>query len=138
MKKNNIIALALTAFVLTAGTVNAQSAKTTYSLKAAEPVSVRYISSDADYLIFELSINSAEDVFAALKITDKSGVELFHENVKSYSGTRTIKIEKGDFKELKFKLDLGGNVYTKVFSITVAHIEDTRVKEGSITMVKSN
>lgn len=129
MKKNKIIALAIAAVVLSAGSVKAQSIRTSYSVTASEPFAVKYIGSEADYLVFDVTYNLPGAHAATFEIAEKNEGAMYREILKVDATTKRVKIEKKDFKELEFKLSSGSNKYSKAFSVTTGQIEETDVKE---------
>ncbi|MES2891279.1 MAG: hypothetical protein V4725_04680 [Bacteroidota bacterium] len=132
---SKIIAVAITSFVLTANVATAQAINASYSVKAAEPLTVKYLGSDENYLVFEVTVNPTDSKSAVLGVSDKTEGELYAENLKSAGKTQKLKIEKRDSQELNFKLSVGANTYNKSFSINTSRVENTVVSEKDITVL---
>jgi hypothetical protein len=131
MKNLKNITTAIIAVILFANTATAQ----TVSVSKDAPLTVKYLGSQEDYLIFQVEVNTAGDNFALLKINDKADGELYSQSCKSTSKTQTFKIEKRDSQELSFKLLSGKNVYTKTFSSNTSIIEKTTVNENDMVIL---
>jgi hypothetical protein len=131
---SKFIAVAIASFVITANTASAQAVNASYSVKTAEPLSVKYLGSDENYLLFEVTVNAA-DSKAVLGVSDKNEGELYAENVRSTAKTQKLKIEKRDSQELNFKLSVGANTYNKSFSINTSRVENTVVSEKDLTVL---
>ena len=130
-----IIAVAIASFVITANTASAQAVNASYSVKTAEPLSVKYLGSDENYLLFEVTVNAADAKAAVLGVSDKNEGELYAENVRATAKTQKLKIEKRDSQELNFKLSVGANTYNKSFSINTSRVENTVVSEKDLTVL---
>ncbi len=133
--KFKFIAVAIASFVISANTVSAQAIQAIYAVKTAEPLSVKYLGSDDNYLVFEVTVNSAESKNALLGVSDKAEGELYTESIRSTQKTQKLKIEKRDSQELNFKLSVGSTVYNKSFSINTSRVENTVVAEKDITVL---
>jgi hypothetical protein len=131
MKNLKNITTAIIAVILFANTATAQ----TVSVSKDAPLTVKYLGSQEDYLIFQVEVNTAGGNFALLKINDKADGELYSQSCKSTSKTQTFKIEKRDSQELSFKLLSGKNVYTKTFSSNTSIIEKTTVNENDMVIL---
>ena len=119
--KNIIAALFATALFTAA---NAQTATATQ-----EPLTVKYIGTDAGYLLFQVDVNTNNSNFSLFKINDKVEGELFSQTWKTNNRTQTFKIEKKDYQELSFTLLAGKKAYTKAFATNTSTIETTTVSE---------
>ncbi len=133
--KFKFIAVAIASFVISANTVSAQAIQANYAVKTAEPLSVKYLGSDDNYLVFEVTVNSADSKNALLGVSDKAEGELYTESIRSTQKTQKLKIEKRDSQELNFKLSVGSTVYNKSFSINTSRVENTVVAEKDITVL---
>lgn len=131
MKNLKNITTAIIAVILFANTATAQ----TVNVSKDAPLTVKYLGSQEDYLIFQVEVNTAGGNFALLKINDKADGELYSQSCKSTSKTQTFKIEKKDSQELSFKLLSGKNVYTKTFSSNTSIIEKTTVNENDMVIL---
>ena len=131
MKNLKNIATAIIAVVLFSTSAAAQTVKT---VAANEPLTVKYIGNEEDYLYFQVEINSGNN-FSLLKINDKAEGELYSQSWKSSSKFQTFKIEKKDGQELNFKLLSGNKVYSKSFSATTSLIEKTIVNENDVVVL---
>ncbi|NOT90452.1 hypothetical protein [Ferruginibacter sp.] len=131
MKNLKNIATAIIAVVLFSTSAAAQTVKT---VAANEPLTVKYIGNEEDYLYFQVEINAGNN-FSLLKINDKAEGELYSQSWKSSSKFQTFKIEKKDGQELNFKLLSGNKVYNKSFSATTSLIEKTIVNENDVVVL---
>ena len=129
MKNLKNITTAIIAVILFANTATAQTAS-----KDA-PLTVKYLGSQEDYLIFQVEVNTANGNFSLLKINDKADGELYSQICKATSKTQTLKKKKKDSQELSFKLLSGKNVYTKTFSSNTSLIEKTTVNENDMVIL---
>jgi hypothetical protein len=132
MKNLKNIATAITAVVLFATTATAQTVKTE---NANEPLTVKYIGAEEDYLVFQVEIKTDNSNLSLFKINDKTEGELFSQNLKANGGFKTFKIEKMDGQEISFKLVTGKKVYTKTFSATTSAVEKTTVNENDVVVL---
>ncbi|MES2891281.1 MAG: hypothetical protein V4725_04690 [Bacteroidota bacterium] len=130
----NIAAAALS-FVLIAGAANAQTAiPTSYaSVTNADEFGVKYLGSDAEYLVFEVKIESPVLESASFKVEDGNEGVLYSANQKDMAAVKRVKIEKKDYQSLNFKLVVGKKTYSKSFSVNTSMIERTNVAESEIT-----
>jgi len=130
----NITAAALS-FVLVTGVVNAQTAiPTSYaSVSNAEGFGVKYLGSDADYLVFEVKIEAPVLESASFRVEDSNDGVLYATNQKDIATLKRVKIEKKDYQALNFKLVVGKKTYSKSFSVNTSMIERTTVSESDIT-----
>lgn len=119
----NIIAAVFTAVFFT----TAASAQTA----AAEPLTVKYIGMEDNYLLFQVEVNTTAN-FSLFKINDKAEGELFSQSWKSSNKPLTFKIEKKDNQELSFTLVSGKKAYSKNFATTINTVETTSVTEAEV------
>lgn len=120
--KNIIAALFIAVSFTTAA--NAQTV-------AAEPLTVKYIGMEENYLLFQVEVNTTAS-FSLFKINDKADGELFSQSWKSSNKPLTFKIEKKDTQELSFTLVSGRKVYSKNFATTTNTVETTSVTEAEV------
>jgi hypothetical protein len=132
MKNLKNIATAITAVVLFTTTATAQ---TVITANVNEPLTVKYIGAEEDYLVFQVEIKADNSSFSLFKINDKTEGELFSQNLKATSNFKTFKIEKMDGQEISFKLLTGKKVYTKTFSATTSAVEKTIVNENDVVVL---
>lgn len=132
MKNLKNITTAIIAVVLFATSASAQSVK---SVTTNEPLSVKYIGNEEDYLYFQVEINTGNANYSLLKINDKADGELYSQSWKSNAKFQTFKIEKKDNQQLNFKLLSGNKVYSKTFSATTSLVEKTIVNENDIVVL---
>ncbi len=130
MKNLKNIATAITAVVLFATTATAQTVKTE---SANQPLSVKYIGTEQDYLVFEVEIKTDNTNFSLLKINDKTEGELFSQNLLN-GGLKTFKIEKVYGQEISFKLLTGKKEYIKTFSTVTSTVEKTTVNPNDVVV----
>jgi hypothetical protein len=132
MKNLKNIATAITAVILFATTATAQTVKTT---NVNEPLTVKYIGAEEDYLVFQVEIKVDNSSFSSFKINDKTEGELFSQNLRATGNFKTVKIEKMDGQEISFKLVTGKKVYTKTFSATTSAVQKTTVNENDVVVL---
>jgi hypothetical protein len=127
------IAVAVASLVIFTNISNAQAVKASYSVNYEEPMKVKYLGEDGDYLNFEVTFESERPTFARFIIEDKNEGELYSSFIESSSKAKTIKMEKNNFKALNFKLFVGKKTYSKLFSINMTLVETITVAERDIT-----
>lgn len=130
--KFKFIAVAIASFVMTANTVSAQAVQANYTYKAEEPLSVKYLGNDGEYLLFEVAVSNQSKT-ATFGISDKTEGELYSFNFNKGVNTKKMKIEKKNYKELNFTLRMGKENYKKSFSVNTMRVENTVVAENDIT-----
>lgn len=116
MKSLKNIALTLVALVLTVTAINANPVTPETPAKA-EPLSVKYIGNDGEYLLFQVIVNADNAKNSSFAISDKSEGEIYSSHMPKGYKVQTMKIEKRDNQELDFKLKIGNEVYSKSFAI---------------------
>jgi len=129
------IAVAVASIVIFTNITNAQAVKASYSVNYEEPMAVKYIGSDGDYLTFEVSVKPAVTGNAVFQIEDRNEGELYTTKLASNFKVKTIKIERRIGQALNFKLVVGKTTYTKSFSVNTNKIETTTVSESDITIL---
>jgi hypothetical protein len=127
------IAVAVASLVIFTNITNAQTAKSTYSVNYEEPMKVKYLGDDGEYLNFEVSFTSESPKKSRLIIEDKNDIELYGAYFGTSPRTQTIKIEKGDVKALNFKLFVDRKMYSKSFSVNTSLVETITVAENDLT-----
>lgn len=134
MKQLKNIAAAVASLVIFSSITNAQTAiPTSYSTTAnAEPLAVKYLGSSEEYLVFEVTLVSANSS-ALFEIEDQNEGALYSTGLDKNATTKTIKIEKKDDQVLNFKLSVDKKVYTKSFSVNTSVVEKTTVAENDYT-----
>ncbi len=131
------IAAALASLVIFSSITNAQTLKTNYSvasLKTEEPIKVKYLGDDGEYLLFHVVLQSENPANSVFAIEDNSEGELYSSGLKSNRKAQTVKIEKrNDDQVLNFRLVLGRTTYSKTFSVNTSVVETTVVAGKDIT-----
>ena len=118
MKKSLMITASILYFASLVTTVNAQTAipvsnKTTTS---TEPLTVQYLGSQDDYLVFRVEIKTGDVNQSVFKIEDAIEGELYSKTIYAGSKYQVVKIEKRDDQVLDFKLVSEKKVYVKTFT----------------------
>ncbi|MBC7886828.1 MAG: hypothetical protein H7Z13_03000 [Ferruginibacter sp.] len=134
MSKLKTILVALASVVLFSNITNAQALKASYSANYEEPLNVKYLGDDGDYLLFQVTLQAKtpKDVFFA--IDDNNEGKLYSSGLTSNFKVRTFKIEKSeDDQVLNFKLVLGRKTFSKSFSVNKKLVQTTTVSESDIT-----
>jgi hypothetical protein len=129
------IAAAVASIVIFTNITNAQVIKAGYSVKAEEPMAVKYVGTDGNYLTFQVSVEPTVSANALFEIADKNEGELYTSTLAPNAKTKTIKIEKREGQVLDFKLVVGKNTYTKSFSVNTNRVETTTVEESTVTIL---
>ena len=127
MKTLKTALIAFASFVVFTNTTSAQALRSSYSIKADEPIEVKYLGVDGNYLLFQVVVNSYEKGHTSFKLTDKWDGELYSDYIRANNKVTTYKIEKKDNQELEFKLLLGNKVFSKSFFVNTARVENTIV-----------
>lgn len=81
-----------------------------------EPLTVRFIGSQDDYLVFRVEIKTGNVDHSILQIEDVSEGELYSSRINSNSKFQVMKIEKRENQVLDFKLISGKKIYTKTYT----------------------
>jgi len=129
------IAVAVASIVIFSNITNAQAVKANYSVNYEEPMAVKYIGGDGDYLTFEVSVKPSVSGNAVFQIEDRNEGELYATKLAPNFKVKTIKIEKRKDQVLDFKLVVGRATYTKSFSVNANKVETTTVSESDNTIL---
>lgn len=128
------IAVAVASIVIFTNITNAQTAvKANYSVNYEEPMAIKYLGSDGEYLLFRVSVQPPVSGSAFFEITDRKEGALYSSNLSTIAKVQTIKIEKRDDQELSFKLVVGKKTFSKSFTVNSSVVETTTVAENDIT-----
>jgi hypothetical protein len=127
------IAVAVASLVIFTNITNAQTAKSTYSVNYEEPMKVKYLGDDGEYLSFEVTFTSESPKKSRFVIEDKNDAELYGAYFDSKPGKQTIKIEKSEVGALNFKLFVDKKMYSKSFSVNTSLVETITVAENDLT-----
>ena len=132
-KLKNVLVAAI-ALVVFSNITTAQAVKASYSVNAEEPFKVTYLGADAQYLLFQVTLQYNEADNAKLSIDDNKAGEIYSSGFKTNLKVSIVKIERADGDQvLNFKLSLGKKTYAKSFSINTNLVETTTVAERDIT-----
>ena len=129
MKK--IIATLAVITILT-NAANAQASDTSAKSLTIEPLNVKYIGAEDDYLVFEITVNSTQKLHPVLNIDDKNAGLLYSETFKENTEVQTVKIEKKEDQALSFELVTDKATYHKDFNVNTSTIEKITVQESGI------
>lgn len=134
MTKFKNIAVAVASLVIFSNITYAQNLKASYSVNAEEPMKVKYLGADGEYLLFQVTLQPNNASSAVFAIDDKKDGELYSSYLENNVKVQTVKIEKRDDGQvLNFKLMLGKKTYSKSFSVNTSLVETTIVSETDIT-----
>lgn len=133
MKKLKKIAVAVASLVLFSNITNAQTLTTVNSVTYEEPLKVKYLGEDGEYLRFEVTFQPGISSKALFAIEERKEGELYSSFVGADFKVQKIKIEKGDYRSLNFKLFNGKKTYSKSFSVNTSLVETTTVSESDLT-----
>ena len=135
MTKLKNIVIAIASIVIFTNITHAQAIKSSYLVNYEEPLAVKYLGNDGNYLTFQVTMQSEMPGNALFEIADKNEGELYSSNVTTGSKVKTVKIEKRDQQVLNFKLVIGRKTYSKSFSVNTNKVETTTVAESEVTML---
>ncbi len=128
------IAVAIASVVVFSNIANAQVVKANYSVTAEDPLKVKYLGDDGDYLLFQVTLQSKTPENTLFAIDDTNEGELYSSALSNNFKVQTVKIEKRYSNQvLNFKLVLGRKIYSKSFSANTSLVENTIVAETDIT-----
>lgn len=127
------IAVAVATIVIFTNITQAQAVKARYSVNYEEPMAIKYLGNDGEYLSFQVSVQPSVSGSAFFEVSDKLEGSLYATSLAPNFKVQTIKIEKRDDQVLNFKLVVGKRIYTKSFSINTSEVETTTVLETDIT-----
>jgi hypothetical protein len=132
-KFRNIIVAAFS-LVIFANVTNAQTVKAAYSVNAEEPLKVKYLGDDGEYLLFQVTLNSHESAKGKFTISEKTDGGLYSSAVASNLTVKNIKVAKNDEDQvLNFELFLGKERFSKAFSVNTSVVETLTVSERDVT-----
>lgn len=129
------IAVAVATLVIFSNITNAQAVKASYSVNYAEPMEVKYLGNDGDYLTFQVSVKPAVSARALFAIADENEGELYSSIMTPGFKLKTVKIEKKAGQVLDFKLVIGKKTYSKSFTVNTSKVETTTVAESDVTVL---
>lgn len=136
MTKIKSIFVAAFALVAFSNVTNAQAIPTSYSVgtETAAPFKVKYLGSDGQYLLFNVTLEQSNEGNAKFSIDDNRIGEIYSTGYSSNLKLSTVKIEKGEIGQvLNFKLSFGKKTYSKAFSVDTKLVETTTVAERDVT-----
>ncbi len=127
------IAVAVASIVIFTNITQAQTPVANYSVNYAEPLKVKYLGEEGDYLRFEVTYESKTPGKARFTIEDKNRDELYSAFIENTYKVQTVKIEKNVYSTLKFNLIVGRKTYSKSFSVNTSMVLTTTVAERDVT-----
>ena len=133
MTKLKNIVLAAISLVIFSNITHAQSLKAGYSVSSEEPLKVKYLGTDDVYLHFEVTMQLQSSSKAVFAVEEKNEGELYSSLVRNNYKVQTVKIEKGSYDALNFKLVVGKKTYSKSFAVNTSLVESTLVTASDIT-----
>jgi hypothetical protein len=90
----------------------------------AEKVSVKYVGSSDENLLFHVNYNNADGKSFNLFVTDENGETIYSTNVKAKSYEKTFALPKAlDLNKIKFTIRSSEGSYSQSFSVNVKTIE---------------
>ena len=123
------IAVALSAIVLTAGSSFAAPVFPVNAVKteepSAEPVSVKFIGEDAEYLYFQVAVKKGTNKAVELSVSDLFEGELYS-TVFVSDKVQTLKIEKRFDQQLDFTVKAGKKNYSRTYTIMPTVVLDRK------------
>jgi hypothetical protein len=121
-----IVAACIALFVLTTNSI-AQTSK-----NSKQDFEVKFLGNDDAYLTFEVKLLNDNREYAALKINEKNEGEIFSAYWGKNTIVKTFKIEKKDYKDLTFNMQIGKSTYSKTFTVNTQIIEKVAVNEKDV------
>ncbi len=125
MTKIKLMVTALAAFVMINSSAAAQDVTYPYATQEFQPLTVKYLGSEGEYLLFKVVMLSPAKKVTTFSVDDKSVGELYSANLRTSYKEQILKIEKQSEQELNFKFVVGKNVYSKSFNINNVKNETT-------------
>jgi hypothetical protein len=90
----------------------------------AEKVSVKYIGSSDENLLFHVNYNNESDKAFILSVTDESGEIIYSTSIKAKSYTKTFALPKSlDLSKVNFSIKSKEGSFSQSFSLNVRTIE---------------
>jgi len=129
MKKSLIIAAGIFTLLLNA---NAQHVQTPGTMKGEQPLQVKFIETQGNWLVFTVEVRSDAAILPTLSVDDAIEGELYSQRLKTGSKLQTMKIEKREDQVLDFKLVAGNKVYVTSFTTYAGVIKQANPNESSI------
>lgn len=133
MTKLKNILVAAASILIFANITHAQALKASYSVNSEEPISVKYLGDDGNYLLFRVTLQSKSPANALFVIDDLNEGELYSSRLTAAYKVQTIKVEKRHDLILSFKLFLGRETYSKSFSVNTSLVQTTTEADSDIT-----
>jgi hypothetical protein len=135
MKKLKNIAIAVAAVVIFSDISHAQSLEAGHAAKYEQPLGVKYLGTDGEYLSFEVNIQPDGGDRLLFAIADENEGELYSSRFLPAKKVQTFKIEKRNGQKLDFKLEVGRKTFSKSFSVNTNAVEKTTVSESDLTVL---
>jgi hypothetical protein len=134
MKNLKNIAVAVASLVVFTNITNAQTLKANYPVSYEEPLKVKYLGDEGQYLLFEVVLQAGASANPLFSIGDKKEGQFYSSVNEPNLKPRTFKIEKKDEDQvLNFNLVIGKKTYTKTFTVNKTTIEKINVAENDVT-----
>ena len=131
MKK--AIVLTVSIFSLFLG-VNAQDLSRAVSYKAEEPMLVKYVETEGNYLVFSVQITAFNNLQSTFKIDDAIEGELYSSKFQLVSKVQKVKIEKRENQVLDFKLVSAGKTYSQSFTTYNGVVESDKEDKSVVRL----
>ena len=107
MKKLKNIAIAVAAVVIFSDISHAQSLEAGHAAKYEQPLGVKYLGTDGEYLSFEVNIQPDGGDRLLFAIADENEGELYSSRFLPAKKVQTFKIEKRTSRNVRFFIVLG-------------------------------
>jgi hypothetical protein len=134
MKNLKNIAVAAISLVIFSSITNAQAVPASYSTIAAEPLKVKYLGEDGEFLLFHVTLQSGKTEKTLFTVYDEGEGPLYSTAYKIDQKGFTVKVERKDADQiLKFEMIHAGKTYSKSFSANPNFVEKTEVSDLSVT-----
>ena len=121
--------ISLLVFTSSLQTVKAQSSAVTVVAENKPDLQVKYLGASGEYLVFELSMQQADDTRSNLRIRNENGNELYSETMFLRTVVRRFKISRDEAEKLEFVFNTSKAEVKKVVAITIKFQETIEVKD---------
>ncbi len=132
MKKFKNTAVAIASLLIFINSTHAQASKAGQPVNEEDPMAVKFLGNDGNFLTFRVTMLSQIPDYAFLAIGDKNEGVLYSAFFTTKYKVQKVKIEKRDDQVLNFKLIIDKKTYSKSYSVNAGKLETaTAIKDVS-------
>jgi hypothetical protein len=137
MTKLKNVAVAIASIVIFTSITQAQTSSEERSfVNHEEPMSVKYLGNEGDYLAFRVTIKADLGNNTSFVVADQTEGDLYSSALTSNEPGKIIKVEKRDGQVLDFKLVVGRQTtFLKSFTVDTKEEEKTTVAEEGVSIL---